>query len=198
MSHVKHAATEHPVIAPIPDRWSPYAYEPRSVEKAKLQSLFEAARWAASSYNEQPWVFIVALRENQAEFQKALGCLVEANQAWAKDAGVLILTAYSKRFVRNNTPNRVAEHDLGQAAAHLALQATALGLQAHQMAGIDIAKTRATYSIPEGYEPHTAIAVGYAASNGDPEMLKRDHTPRQRKAFSQFVFAGGWNKPADL
>lgn len=198
MTHVKHASPDHPVLAPIAERWSPYVYDERPVEQEKLLSCLEAARWAESSYNEQPWIFFLAERTNHVEFERALECLVEANQFWAKHAGVLIMTAISRTFQKNGSPNRVAEHDLGIAAAHFALQAAALGLQAHQMAGVNLAKTRQTYNIPGGYDPMTAIALGYAGpppGGADPQLAPRDESPRSRKPLSEFVFTGGWGKP---
>ena len=103
---LKRAQPDHPIIDPLANRFSPYAFEPKSVEKDKLLSCLEAARWAASSYNEQPWSFIVAEREDEAEFARLLDCLVDANQAWAKNAGVLMLTVTARQFSRNGKPNR--------------------------------------------------------------------------------------------
>lgn len=194
--HVKHATPDHPVLAAVTERWSPYVYEPRPVEEVKLLSCLEAARWAASSFNEQPWSFIVARRQDQAAFANALGCLMEANQVWAKDAGVLILTVVSRLFTRNSTPNRVAEHDLGMATANLSLQAVAVGLQAHHMAGVNLARMRQVYEIPEGQDPYTAIALGYAgdaASSGSP-VAERDKGPRARKPLADFVFKDKWKQ----
>jgi nitroreductase len=193
MSHVKHANAEHPVLPVFAERWSPYVYDERPVEREKLLTCLEAARWAESSYNEQPWLFFLAERTNPAEFERALECLLEANQVWVKHASVLILTAISRTFKKNGSPNRVAEHDLGIAAAHFALQATALGLQAHQMAGVNLAKVRQTYNIPDGYDPMTAIALGYAGpppGGADPQLAPRDTTPRSRKPMSDFVLSG--------
>src|SRR5436305_5507459 len=160
----KSAKLDHPVLPVITERWSPYVFEPRPVEREKLLSCLEAARWAPSSYNEQPWTFILAERTDQAEFARMLGCLVEGNQAWAKNVGVLLLTVVSKLFVRNGSPNRAAEHDIGLAAGNMVLQATALGLQGHQMIGVERDKVRATYKIPDSHEPLTAIALGYPAA----------------------------------
>ncbi len=188
-AHPKLAVTDHPILPLLTQRWSPYAYDPRPVPPADLRACLEAARWAASSYNEQPWAFIVAPRTSEAGFQKALSCLVEANQAWAQHAGVLLLTFASRTFSRNGKPNRVAEHDLGQAVSHLSLQATALGLQAHQMGGIEIAKTRQLYSVPEGWDPVTAVALGYPAASPAGELAARDAAPRSRKPLGEFVFA---------
>lgn len=188
----KRAETDYPILDLLADRWSPYAYDPRPVEEEKLLSCLEAARWAASSYNEQPWSFIVAAREAAEEFERLLGCLVEANQAWARDAGVLLITVAAKQFSRSGKPNLMAEHDIGLAIGNLSAQATALGLFVHQMAGIDRSKVRQTYDIPESHEPLTAIAIGYvAAPADDPQAVQRD-APRSRKPLSDFVFAGTW------
>ncbi len=191
------AQPDHPVLDVIARRWSPYAFTPRTVEREKLLRCFEAARWAASSYNEQPWSFLVAFREQEAEFAKMLECLVEANQQWAKNVGVLILTVTRSRFQKNEKPNRVALHDLGAAAAHFALQAAELGLQAHQMAGVQLDKVRTTYGIPDSYDPQTAIALGYPDPRpGDTEWAQRDVGTRQRKPLEQQVFCGTWDQPA--
>ncbi len=187
------AQPAHPILDVMTHRWSPYAFTPRTVERDKVWSCFEAARWAASSYNEQPWSFLVAFREDEAAFARMLGCLVEANQAWAKNVGVLVLTVIRTTFSKNEKPNRVALHDLGAAAAHFALQATTSGLQAHQMAGVDLEKVRSTYNIPDGFEPQTAIALGYADPNpAQPDFAKRDASPRDRRPLSEMVFANTW------
>lgn len=200
-SHPKHAPPNHPILPVIAERWSPYAYDPRPVEREKLLSCLEAARWAASSYNEQPWTFILAERTNEAEFKRMLNCLVEGNQAWAKNTGVLMLTVVARNFSKNGKPNKAAEHDLGLAAANMVLQATALALQGHQMIGIEPAKVRAEYKVPEGFDPHTAIALGYPAAvqpgTADP-LAQRDQSPRIRKALSEIAIAGSWGQPAKL
>ncbi|HEX5106732.1 MAG TPA: nitroreductase family protein [Pirellulaceae bacterium] len=200
-SHLKHAAPNHPILPVFAERWSPYAYDPRPVERAKLRACLEAGRWAASSYNEQPWTFILAERTNEAEFKRMLACLVEGNQTWAKNAGVLMLTVVARNFVKNGKPNKAAEHDMGMAAGNLVLQATALGLQGHQMIGIEPAKVRAEYQVPEGFDPHTALALGYPANvkpdTADP-LEKRDLAPRTRKLLSEIVIAGTWGQSAKL
>ena len=200
-SHIKHASPDHSIHGLIVARWSPYAFDPRPVEPEKILACLEAARWAASSFNEQPWSFIIAPREQTEMFQTMLGCLVEANQDWAKHAGVLMLTVVSKLFSQNNKPNRVAEHDLGLAAANLTIQATSLGLHVHQMAGINPSVIKQTYKIPDAQEPISAIAVGYAADHArtaDKALADRDQTPRQRKPLSQFVFSETWDRPSPL
>lgn len=196
--NVKIARPDHPIHELIANRWSPYCFEPRSVEPEKLLSCLEAARWAASSYNEQPWTYILATRDDQAEFSKLLGCLMEANQAWAKHAGVLLLGVVCPTFSLNGKPNRVAEHDLGLAAGNICLQATALGLCVHQMAGVNLDKARATYNIPPTHAPFTGIAIGYAANpdTSDPQLAERDRTARPRKKLGEFVYKGQWGKTA--
>jgi nitroreductase len=193
----KQAQASSEILSVIRDRWSPYVFDGQPVPAAHLDQCLVAASWAASSYNEQPWYFLVAHREDTAEFNRMLGCLLDANQGWAKFAGALLLTVSQDTFSRNGSPNRVSQYDLGQAAAHFALQATAHGLAVHQMGGIHIGKIRAEYQIPDGFSPQTAIAVGYAAKQpaaGQEELVSRDNSPRQRKPLSQFVFKGGWGK----
>ena len=198
--NIKKAVTDHPILKALAERWSPYGFEDRPVSEADLRSLFEAARWAASSYNEQPWSFLVATREDPPEFGRLLSCLVEANQAWAKTAPVLVLGIVSLRFAKNNQDNRAAVHDLGLAAGNLSVEATVRGLSVHQMIGILPDKARQLYQIPEHFEAWTAMAIGYKADPATlPAALKeRDLTPRQRKPLSEFVFTGGWKKPAPL
>ncbi|MFI4859349.1 MAG: nitroreductase family protein [Phycisphaerales bacterium JB063] len=198
----KPATTQYPVIDAVRERWSPRAFADKPVEREKLGALFEAARWAASAFNEQPWRFIVASKhDDPAEYDKALGCLVEANQTWAKAAPVLVLTACSTAFKKNGNDNRVAMHDLGQAAAHLTLQATALGLATHQMAGVDLDKVREAYNVPDGFEPQTAIAIGYP---GEPDQLPEgwardaETAPRDRMPFGEFVFSKTFGQASGL
>jgi nitroreductase len=196
----KTASTDYPILPVLADRWSPYGFADRLVAEADLRSLFEAARWAASSYNEQPWNYLLATKGNPPEFARLLSCLVEANQAWAKAAPVLALGVVSLRFTRNNKDNRAAVHDLGLASANLVIEATARHLSAHQMIGILPERARELYQIPKHFEAWTAIAIGYAA---DPALLpeatqERDRAPRQRKPWSQFVFTGRWGQPAPL
>ncbi len=167
----KKASTDYPIHELLAKRWSPYGFEERSVAQSDLRSLFEAARWAASSYNEQPWSFLVATRENPEEFARLLSCLVEGNQGWAQAAPVLALGVVSLRFLRNNKENRAAVHDLGLAAGNLVVEATARGLCVHQMIGILPDKARGVYEIPEHSEAWTAMAIGYKA---DPTRHERE------------------------
>ncbi len=196
----KTATADHPIHELIAKRWSPCAFDSRPVARADLLSLFEAARWAASSYNEQPWNYIVATKDDPAEFQRVLSCLVEGNQEWAKDVPVLALAVASLNFKRSGKPNKAAIHDLGLAACSLTFEATQRGLVVHQMIGILPDKARDLYGIPTGYEPLTALAIGYLGDSSKlPDTLRqRDVAPRTRKPLKEFVFGGTWGKPAAM
>ncbi|HEY3864155.1 MAG TPA: nitroreductase family protein [Verrucomicrobiae bacterium] len=196
----KKAATDHPIQQLLADRWSPYSFDSRPVPEADLRSLFEAARWAASSYNEQPWSYIIATSGNRAEFDRLLSCLVEPNQAWAKAAPVLALGVYNSKFAKNGSDNRVAAHDLGLASANLVIEATARGLRVHQMAGILPDKAREIYGIPEHNHAWTALAIGYEGDVSKlPDALKeRDLARRPRKPLKEFVFTGKWGQASPL
>jgi nitroreductase len=194
MSTPKQASPDHPIHELLGRRWSPYAFADRSVADEDLRSIFEGARWAASSYNEQPWRYILATKANPQEFERLLSCLVEGNQAWAKAAPVLALGCTSLNFTLNGKPNAAAIHDLGLASASLTFEATSRGLYVHQMIGILPDKARELYRIPAGVQPLTGLAIGYAADpNTLPEKLReRDMAPRSRKKLSEFVFGGEW------
>ena len=148
----KPADTQNPIHDLLKCRWSPRAFDERAVEANKLRSLFEAARWAPSSNNEQPWRFLVATKENKTEWDRLFHCLVEGNQRWANLAPVLMLSVGKMTF-DDGSPNRHAFHDVGLAAENLMLQATALGLGCHQMAGFHVDKAREDLGVPDGYEP---------------------------------------------
>jgi nitroreductase len=194
---IKQATADHAIQEVLTKRWSPYAFSDRAVSDEDLRSLFEAARWAASSYNEQPWSYIVAARTQRSEFDRILSCLVEGNQAWAKAAPVLALGVATLNFKRNGKANKAALHDLGLAAGNLVLEATARDLCVHQMIGILPDRARELYEIPDGSEAVTGIAIGYAGDpNSLPEELKqRDLTPRERKPLRDFVFGCSWGNP---
>lgn len=197
---IKDAQTDFPIHELIARRWSPYAFSDRPVEPAALRSLFEAARWAPSSYNEQPWRFIVAIRENAAEFERLLSCLVEGNQAWAAHAPVLALGLAHRQLAKSGAVNRAHVHDLGQAVATLAFEATSRRLYVHQMVGILPERAREIYRVPEDVEVVTGMAIGYLA---DPSMLDerlrtRDTSPRARRPLAETVFSGEYGRAADL
>ncbi len=193
MNDVKKAVVDHPVHDLIAQRWSPYSFSNRPVDANDLLSLFEAARWAPSSYNEQPWRFLVATQDDPKEFERLLSCLVEPNQAWAKHAPVLVLGMVSLKFARNGRPNLAAHHDLGLAVSNLSLEATARGLAVHQMIGILPDKAREVFAIPVDHEALTAFAIGYPGPL-EGEMGQRDQSPRSRRPVNEFLFMGGFGR----
>lgn len=196
---MKHPAPADPPIHELlAQRYSPRAFTDQEVTPAQMRALIEAARWAASCFNDQPWHYIVATRRQPEAFERLLGCLVEANRRWAAKAPVLMLAVARSTFAHNGKPNPHAWHDLGQASAQLALQAAAMGLQIHQMAGFDRDEARQAFAIPEDHEPVAAIAVGHpGAPDSLPEDLaERERAPRQRKPVSDFVHGATWGEPA--
>lgn len=200
MSIDKPAPTDHPINDLLQRRWSPYGFGGAGVKPDDLKSILEAARWAPSSYNEQPWRFLVARREDSAEFEKLLSVLVEMNQTWARHAGVLIVTVVSEKFTMNGKPNAAAEHDIGLAAMSLSIEAQARGYHTHQMIGLDPEKARQLFAIPEGYHALTAIAIGVAGEQDKlPEkMQKNDERRRPRKSLSEIVYTGKFGESSSL
>ncbi|MEZ5352789.1 MAG: nitroreductase family protein [Bryobacteraceae bacterium] len=198
---MKNGQPQHPIHSLLSTRWSPYAFSPRTVSDHDLQSLFTAASWAASSFNEQPWRYIVERQSGGPAFQAVLECLSPPNQDWARYAPVLAIGLFKTAFTRNGKLNRVALHDLGQAAANMATEATARGLVIHQMAGVDLDRVRTLYAVPADFEPATAIAIGYPASPGDPShasLSGRDAGTRTRRPLAEFVFAGKFGDAASF
>lgn len=194
----KTANPEYPIHEILKNRWSPYGFSDRPVDEDVLCSLFEAARWAASSYNEQPWRFLVATQDDPDEFDRMVSCLTEGNRSWARQAPVLILTAASTRFSHNDRPNASAWHDVGLASANLAFEATARGLSLHWMGGILRDRIAEEYGLPDDFEPVTGIAVGYReAIDAVPDPFReRDRKPRARRPIDETVFTGAFEKPA--
>ncbi len=196
----KPAQTDYPIEEILKRRWSPRAFSDRIVEPEKLRSLWEAARWAPSSFNEQPWHFIVATRDKPAEHEKLLSCLVEKNQQWARNAPVLMISLTELNFAKTGKPNRHAFHDVGLAMGNLLVEATALDLFVHQMAGFSPEKVKELFTVPEGFEPVAAIAIGYGADPSTaPEAFRQQETaPRSRKSINSFVFEGKWGEKSPL
>lgn len=195
----KTADTDHAIHATLATRWSPYCFAPTPVAESDLVSVFEAARWAASSYNEQPWRFIVGQKNaGDGVYRRILRCLAEANQHWAANAPVLILGLTSLHFDRNDKPNKAAHHDLGLAAANMTVEATARGLACHQMIGIDSDKAAAEFEVPACVEVLTAIALGVADTSAvdDADLAARDQKERARRPLSDFVFSAGYGQAA--
>jgi nitroreductase len=194
----KQAATEYPINSLISERWSPRAFDQKAVPAEVLRSLFEAARWAPSSSNEQPWAYLVATKDNPAEFENMISVLVEFNAMWARSAPVLALAVSERNFAKNNTPNRNAHYDTGAASVLLCIEATARGLVVHQMAGFDADRARTVFNIPEGWDAIAAMAIGYPGDpNALPQSLKeREAAPRTRKPLREFVMTGQWGHTA--
>jgi nitroreductase len=192
----KLAEVNHSIHDLLQKRWSPRAFSSRPVESEKLLSLLEAARWSPSGANEQPWSFVVATRTDHAAHEKFVDFLAGTNRLWAANAPILMLTV-AKQNRQSGAPNRHAGYDVGQAVAHMTVQATALGLVVHQMGGFDVDKARQHLAIPEGYEPMTVIAIGYQGSLNDlpKELQDRELSGRSRKPITDFVFSGSWNQP---
>lgn len=190
----KSAETQFPIHELLRRRWSPRAFAEQPVEREKIQSLMEAARWASSSFNEQPWIFILATLDHVSDHQKLLTCLVEGNRLWAQRAPLLLLTVAKTYFAHHGRLNRHAYHDLGLAVGNLVVQATAMDLVVHQMAGILPDKVRECYALPEGHEAVTGMAIGYQGdANVLPDPLReRELAPRSRKPLTEFVFSGTW------
>jgi nitroreductase len=194
----KRAPTDFPVHDLIAERWSPRAFSDKPVAPDILQSLFEAARWAPSSSNEQPWAYIVATKDDAENFAKLVTVLVPFNATWAQHAPVLALAVAELSFAKNGAPNRNAQYDVGAATAWLTVEASSRGLFVHQMAGYDHDNARQVFVIPAGWEPIAAIAIGYP---GDPDTLPqplrdREVAPRTRKPISEFAMSGSWGKKA--
>lgn len=187
----KEADNKYPLADVLKKRWSPVGFSSKEVEPEKIRSMFEAARWAPSSYNEQPWSFILASGISDENHAKIVDCLVEGNKTWAETVPVLILGIAKKTFSRSGKANNYGFYDLGQAVANLSIQATFDGLYLHQMAGFDAAKAKEIFDIPEDYQVAVAIAVGYIAEEDDipDEFLARDKGKRTRRDTSEFVFS---------
>lgn len=201
LEKVKVARPSRQIHSLISERWSPYGFSSKPVPAQDLAALFEAASWAASSFNEQPWRYLMASRaDDPAGFQKLLGLLTPSNQKWAKHVPTLAISVAKRTFTETGKPNRVAVHDVGAASATLTFEATVRGLAVHQMAGVDIDAAREALALTDDFDVVAAIAIGYL---GDPddveeELRQRDAKPRTRKPLNEFVFTTVWEQPAKL
>lgn len=199
INNLKRAETLEGILPAIQRRWSPRAFADREVSSADLARVFEGARWAPSSSNEQPWIYLLGLR-NSPTHEKIASALVGFNQAWAPKAPVLILGTARTRFARNGNANAYALYDLGAATAFLVLQATAMGLATHQMAGFDHEAARKALEIPEEYALGSVMALGYQdepTTLSNEKLIEMETTPRTRKPLSEFVLTA-WGEPATL
>lgn len=199
VNNLKHAPHVEGVIPAVLKRWSARSFADRDVAAEDLKRVFEAARWAASSNNEQPWRFIVG-RRNSETHKKIASALAGFNLTWAPSAPVLILGVANTQFERNGNPNPYALYDLGAATSYLTLEAAELGLTSHQLAGFDHAAMREHFEIPASYALGCVVALGY---QGEPTalanetLIAREHQPRQRKPLNELVFKA-WGEPARL
>ncbi len=199
VNELKHAPAVEGVLPEVLNRWSPRSFADREVSPSDLAKILEAARWAPSSYNEQPWRFIVAIRGSET-YNKMVATMVEFNRTWASAAPVLILGIASTKFAQNGTQNYYALYDLGAAAALLSLQANALHLATHQMAGFDKEAARKAFDIPEDFTPGSIIALGY---QGEPsalankQLVAMETSPRERKPLSEIALSA-WGVAAKL
>jgi len=177
-------------------RKSILAFSPKLIDDATLTALFEAARWAPSAYNEQPWRFVIA-RKGEKGFDLLLDCLAEGNKAWAKEAALLFLTLAKKTLTQNGKVNLHAMHDLGLAVGNITFQAKEAGIDLHQMGGFDEMKANSHFEIPDDFDPVAVIAAGYpGAIENLPDALKaRAEKPRVRKHPDELVFTGHFGHP---
>ncbi len=181
-----------PIIDVVKDRWSPLAFDPKPLTDDQLASLFEAARWAQSSYGEEPWRYIYTQKGDDK--REILESLLNEGNSWAKNAGVLMISFAKKTFARNGKANKYNLHDTGAASALLTIQATSMGLVTHQMSGYDQARANEALGIPDDYEPGSMMAIGYyPGQNHLPEdMKKREDAPRKRRPANESFFRGKW------
>jgi nitroreductase len=192
---IKEATNIYPLHDLLKRRWSPRAYSDLPVEKEKIRSLFEAARWSPSAGNLQPWSFLLGFKEDET-YNKIFETLDQGNKIWVSRCPVLIM-AVGKTVIKNtNERHPVFKYDVGQSVAHLTFQALELGLTVHQMSGFDANAAAETFKIPEKYEALTVIAIGYI---GEVDLLpedlkKRELTARTRHDFRDFVFAGNYGE----
>jgi len=177
----------HPLIR---ERWSPREFLDRPIEPEKMRALFEAARWAPSCFNEQPWRFVVATKAEPEQYAKMLGILMEKNQQWAKTAYALGFSSGKKTFSHNGAPDRFGLYDTGAASATLAIEATALGVRVHFMGGFDAQRARAEFHVPDDFEIGAAFAIGYIDETAPKSAA------RTRKSLEEIVFSGDWGVPA--
>jgi len=194
----KPALSSVPLHELIRNRWSPRAFDPnKAVHPDAVTALLEAARWAPSCFNDQPWRYLICDRyRDRSAWEKMLSCLAEKNQLWAHNAPLLILSVAMQHFGHNGNPNRWASYDTGAASLSLCLQAEALGLVSHQMGGFDADRCRAVFNLPEACTPMAVLAVGYQAeADSLPEDFRAgEAAERQRAALAEKFFFSEWGK----
>ena len=182
---------EHEIDPIFLNRWSPRAFSPRPVEDEVLLSALEAARWAPSSNNEQPWRFIIA--RSEADRAKFLEFLAPGNQRWAKDAPVLLVIISKKAFVESGQPNKTHQFDAGTASGFLHLQARQNGLYVHGMAGFDTDRARTALDVPDGFDIMAVFALGYRGETSQlPPDLQAREIPSTRRPLADSLMEGGF------
>jgi nitroreductase len=186
----------------LASRWSTRAFDSnRRVSREQLAALLEAGRWAPSCNGDEPWRFLVWDRERHAAgWQQAFECLSENNKKWCVNVPLLMLSCAGSTFAHNGKPNRYAQHDAGMADLSIALQATAMGLAAHQMGGFDAGRAREAFHIPAEYTPMAMMAIGYQASPDvlDEDTRQKELRPRSRKPLAAQFFEGAWGTGISL
>lgn len=195
----KTAQTAVPIHPLLAERWSRRAFSDQPVAPELIISLFEAARWSASSFNEQPWRFIVATRDNPDEHARLVACFSASNQRWVPRAWVVMIALAVDTYGADGSTNRMAQYDVGQAVQNMVVQASAHGLNVRQAAGIDVARIRAEYAVPDGVTILCGVMVGYP---GDPDTLvdplpERERQPRTRRPLSDLVFSSRYGQAYD-
>ncbi len=194
---MKEAKTTYTIHPNLKKRWSPRAFANQEIEKEKLQRLFEAAKWAPSAFNAQPWQFILG-QNNDETYKNIFECLVEFNQMWTKSAPVLVISVGQR--ISREKENTAFKYDVGQSVAHLTFQAMEENLYVHQMIGFDHKKAAELFNIPEDHEALSAFAIGYLGDPAilNPQMQKAELAKRERKAMNKFVFENTFGQPSEL
>jgi nitroreductase len=178
------------ILEIIQERWSPYAFSSAPVEEYKLKAMFEAAGYAPSCNNEQPWAFVFSTQDEKEIFNDYVGFLNDGNKVWAKNAYALVISMARNKFSHSGRPNRHAFHDTGMAVSNLLLQALTLDVYVHQMAGYSVEKVKDYFKLTDDIEPVAMMAVGYLGDGSSltPELLKRDEKRRPRRSVTEYVY----------
>lgn len=196
--HNTFAMKKELILEIIQERWSPYAFSQAPVEEFKIKAMFEAAGYAPSCNNEQPWQFVYVTRDEYDVFKDYLEFLTEKNKVWARFAYAIVISLARTRFSHSDKPNRWAFHDTGMAVSNLLMQALALDVYVHQLGGYSVEKVREYFRLGDNIEPVAMMAVGYLGDGTDltPEILKKDENRRPRKSITEFVYKNSLDKPA--
>ncbi|HOI87495.1 MAG TPA: nitroreductase family protein [Lentimicrobium sp.] len=195
---IKSASNDYPLLTHLKERWSPRAFDNRFIEPAKIRSIFEAARWAPSGFNAQPWYFITGLKGDET-YDQIASSMVDFNKLWATQAPLLFV-AIAKETGPKGEPNPTALYDLGQSIAHLTIQAMEEGLYVHQMGGFDADEIRDNFDVPDGYKVVTLVAVGYLGKPDTlhPNLKPMEISPRERRKAKESVFSGKFGISSNL